>query len=122
MRRKQAKDPPAFAVSERDAFAFLFGPGTTIVEQLYAKTFGGRLAVLDVPRGADIRRCLVSIARDGLLTQQSAMSLARPERLIFDYEKVMALAVVAVRRPQTALLLGLGGGAMARFLGCYLPD
>jgi spermidine synthase len=122
MRRKKANDPPAFAISERDAFAFLFGPGTTIVEQRYAKTFSARLAVLDVPRGADIRRCLVSIARDGLLTQQSVMSLARPEKLVFDYEKVMALAVVAVRRPQTALLLGLGGGAMARFLGCYLPD
>jgi spermidine synthase len=115
-------DRPSFAGSERDCFAFLFGAGTTIVEQLYAKTFGARLAVLDVPRGSDIRRCLVSIADDGLVTQQSAMSLARPEKLVFDYEKVMALAVASLRAPRTVLLLGLGGGAMARFLAAYLPD
>jgi spermidine synthase len=121
-RNKRSDDAPAFAGTERDCFTFLFGPGTTIVEQRYAKTFGARLAVLDVPRGSDVRRCLVSVADDGLVTQQSAMSLARPEKLVFDYEKVMALAVTAVRNPRTALLLGLGGGAMARFLGCYLPD
>ena len=86
-----------------------------------AKSFGGRLAVLDVPRGGDIRRCLVSIAGDGLVTQQSAMSLSRPEKLVFDYEKVMALAIAAVPRPRTVLLLGLGGGAMARFLARYMP-
>jgi spermidine synthase len=111
-----------FAGTERDCFTFLFGDGTTIVEQRYAKTFGARLAVLDVPRGGDVRRCLVSVASDGLVTQQSAMSLARPEKLVFDYEKVMALAVVAVPRPKTVLLLGLGGGAMARFLARYMPD
>jgi len=121
-RAPEPRSAPAFAGSERDCFAFLFGSGTTIVEQRYAKTFGGRLAVLDVPRGSDVRRCLVSVGPDGLVTQQSAMSLARPEKLVFDYEKVMALAIAGLRRPRAVLLLGLGGGAMTRFLAAWLPD
>jgi spermidine synthase len=111
-----------FVGSESDSLIFLFGDGTTIVEQRYAKSFGGRLAVLDVPRGGDVRRCLVSIGEDGLVIQQSAMSLSRPETLVFDYEKVMALAFAAVPRPRNALLLGLGSGAMARHLMRYMPD
>src|SRR5215470_17896116 len=94
--------------TQRDRLTFLFGPGTRIVEQRYSKLFAARLAVLEVPRGADIRRCLVSITYDGLVTQQSAMSLARPDSLVFDYEKAMALAFLAVPRLRTALLLGLG--------------
>jgi spermidine synthase len=113
---------PAFVGSERDCFTFLFGAGTTILEQRYAKSFGGRLAVLDVPRGSDVRRCLVSVGPDGLITQHSAMSLARPEKLVYDYEKVMALAVAGLRRPRAVLQLGLGGGAMTRFLAARLPD
>lgn len=121
-RHERAARPADFAGTERDCFGFLFGEGTTIVEQSYAKTFGGRVVVLDVPRGSDIRRCLVSVADDGLVTQQSAMSLSRPEKLVFDYEKVMAVAVAAAPKPRTALLLGLGGGAMVRFLASYVPD
>ena len=113
---------PVFEGTERDCFAFLFGAATTIVEQRYAKTFGARLAVLDVPRGGDVRRCLVSVADDGLVTQQSAMSLARPEKLVYDYEKTMALTVAAGPAPRSALLLGLGGGAMLRFLAAHVPD
>jgi spermidine synthase len=111
-----------FVGTERQSLIFLFGEGTKIVEQRYAKSFGGRLAVLDVPRGGDVRRCLVSIGEDGLVIQQSAMSLSRPERLVFDYEKVMALAFAAVPKPKTALLLGLGSGAMTRHLMRYWPD
>ncbi len=111
-----------FVGTERQSLIFLFGEGTKIVEQRYAKSFGGRLAVLDVPRGGDVRRCLVSIGEDGLVIQQSAMSLSRPDKLVFDYEKVMALAFAAVPKPRTALLLGLGSGAMARHLMRYRPD
>ena len=111
-----------FVGTDRQSLIFLFGDGTKIVEQRYAKSFGGRLAVLDVPRGGDIRRCLVSIGEDGLVIQHSAMSLSYPDRLVFDYEKVMALAFAAVAKPRSALLLGLGSGAMARHLMRHVPD
>jgi spermidine synthase len=119
---RKVSAPRSESVRQRDRLTFLFGEGTTIVEERYAKSFGARLAVLDVPRGNDVRRCLVTITAHGLVTQQSAMSLVRPEKLVFDYEKVMALAAAAVAQPRRALLLGLGGGAMVRFLGAYLPD
>jgi hypothetical protein len=106
----------------RDRFSFFFGADSTTVEQRYAETFGSRLAVVDIPRGGDVRRCLASLAENGMVLQQSAMSLMRPERLVFPYERAMALAVAVRPEPRTALQLGLGGGAMVRFLSAYYPD
>ena len=105
-----------------DEFAFFFGADSEILEERYAAAFGARLAVIDVPRGTDIRRYLASFSDNGLVTQQSAMSLMHPERLIFAYERVMALAVAVAPKPRSALLLGLGGGTMTRFLSAYFPD
>ena len=56
-----------------------------------------------------------------MILQQSAMSLLHPERLVFPYEQAMALALAIVPRANSALLLGLGGGAMVRFLAAYFP-
>ncbi len=109
-------------MQQRDQFAFFFGEDSEILEERYAANFGARLAVIDVPRGADIRRYLASLSENGLVTQQSAMSLMHPERLIFAYERVMALAVAVAAQPRAALLLGLGGGTMLRFLSAYFPD
>ena len=105
----------------RDHFTFFFGADAEILEERYAATFGARLAVIDVPRGGDVRRYLASLSENGLVTQQSAMSLMHPEKLIFAYERVMALAVAAVPEPRNVLLLGLGGGTMMRFLSAYFP-
>src|SRR5258708_1547571 len=106
----------------RDRFAFFFGEDSEIVEQRYAATFGARVAVIDMPRGTDIRRTLASLNENGVVTQQSAMSLMRPDQLIFAYERAMALAGAVVPHLRTALLLGLGGGAMVRFLAAFFPD
>ena len=110
------------ASQHRDHFAFFFGEDSEVIEQRYATTFGARLAVVDVPRGSDVRRYLASLSDNGLVTQQSAMSLMHPERLIFAYERVMALAIAVAPQPRTALLLGLGGGTMMRFLSAYFPN
>src|SRR6185437_14881123 len=83
----------------RDRIAFAFGPEARIVEQCHATAFGARVAVVDVPYGGSLHRCLVSLPRGGVLTQQSAMNLARPERLVFAYEQAMALAVALPPRP-----------------------
>jgi spermidine synthase len=105
----------------RDSIAFLFGEEARIVAERYAVEFDARLLVVDAPRGVEPRRILVSINEDAQLTQQSAMSLLRPDKLVFDYERLMALALAVVREPRTALQLGLGGGAMVRFATRYFP-
>ncbi|HZB91453.1 MAG TPA: methyltransferase domain-containing protein, partial [Stellaceae bacterium] len=65
---------------------------------------------------------LGAIDGSGLLTEQSGMDLLHPERLVFLYERLMLVAFALAREPRTALLLGLGGGAMLRHLAAYLPD
>ena len=50
------------------------------------------------------------------------MDLLYPARLVFHYERLMSLAFAMVERPVTALLLGVGGAAMWRFVRAYLPD
>jgi spermidine synthase len=105
----------------RDSIAFLFGHDARIVAERYAIEFDARLLVIDTPHGQEIRRILVSVNEGGQLTQQSAMSLLRPEKLVFEYERLMGLAFAAVKEPRNALQLGLGGGAMVRFASRYFP-
>jgi spermidine synthase len=50
------------------------------------------------------------------------MDLLYPARLVFHYERLMSLAFAMVERPVTALLLGVGGAAMWRFVRAYLPE
>jgi spermidine synthase len=50
------------------------------------------------------------------------MDLLYPAQLVFHYERLMSLAFALVERPVTALLLGVGGAAMWRFLRAYLPE
>jgi spermidine synthase len=84
--------------------------------------FAASVFVVDVTSGARHTRILGAIGRSGLLTEQSGMDLMRPERLVFLYERLMLIAFALVERPQKALLLGLGGGAMCRHLSAYLGD
>ena len=56
------------------------------------------------------------------MTEQSSMDLLYPARLVFHYERLMSLALAMSRRSVNALLLGLGGAAMWRFIRAYLPD
>jgi len=41
---------------------------------------------------------------------------------VFHYERLMSLTFAFVERPVTALLLGVGGAAMWRFMRAYMPD
>jgi spermidine synthase len=50
------------------------------------------------------------------------MDLLYPAQLVFHYERLMSLAFALCERPITALLLGVGGAAMWRFLRAYLPE
>jgi len=87
-----------------------------------AETFGAAVFVVDFDRGARHFRTLGSFGAGAQVTEQSSMDLLYPARLVFHYERLMSLAFAMVERPITALLLGVGGAAMWRFVRAYLPD
>lgn len=111
-----------------------FGADARIRQLRPAPTFGASLFVIDFDRGARHYRTLGSFGApfDKLLggwfngalqvTEQSSMDLLYPAQLVFHYERLMSLAFGLVERPVTALLLGVGGAAMWRFMRAYLPE
>jgi hypothetical protein len=86
------------------------------------ETFGAPVFVVDFDRGLRHFRTLGSFGAGAQVTEQSSMDLLYPARLVFHYERLMSLAFALVERPFTALLLGVGGAAMWRFVRAYLPD
>ena len=83
---------------------------------------GAFLFVIDAVQRGNLVRTLGTIGRGGgSVMEQSAMDMARPERLVFGYERAMFVSLALVAAPRSALLLGLGGGAMTRHLAHYLP-
>ncbi len=87
-----------------------------------APTFGAPIFVVDFDRGPRHFRTLGSFGGVAQVTEQSSMDLLYPARLVFHYERLMTLAFAMSERPVTALLLGVGGAAMWRFLRAYLPE
>jgi SAM-dependent methyltransferase len=98
-----------------------YGDGCRLRAFKRAPGFGAHLFVVDITRRTRPVRVLGSIDRKGTLVEQSAMDRLRPDRLAFGYERLMLLAFALVPEPTSALLLGLGGGAMSRHLAAYLP-
>ncbi len=87
-----------------------------------APTFGSPVFVVDFDRGPRHFRTLGSFGSSVQVTEQSSMDLLYPARLVFHYERLMSLAVAMSRQAVTALLLGVGGAAMWRFMRAYVPD
>jgi spermidine synthase len=87
-----------------------------------APTFESPVFVVDFDRGPRHFRTLGSFGSSVQVTEQSSMDLLYPARLVFHYERLMSLALAMSRRSVTALLLGVGGAAMWRFLRAYFPD
>jgi hypothetical protein len=87
-----------------------------------AHTFGAPVFVVDFDQGLRHFRTLGSFAAGAQVTEQSSMDLLYPARLVFHYERLMSLGLAMTQRPTTALLLGVGGAAMWRFIRAYLPD
>lgn len=55
-------------------------------------------------------------------TVQSAMRLARPNDLELSYTRSMMAHLLFMPPPERALLIGLGGGSLAKFMYHRLPD
>jgi spermidine synthase len=108
----------------RRLVAEFFGEDAQVRELVAPEGFNGALFVIDAEWGGELVRFLASVSDDSRqeLTQQSAMSLARPSRLVFHYERLMSLAFAFAGKPRSALLLGLGGGSMARYVREAWPE
>jgi spermidine synthase len=99
-----------------------YGDGSRLLAFRNAPAFGAHLFVVDTIRRTRPVRILGCIDHLGWLIEQSAMDRLRPERLAFGYERLMMIAFALTPTPRSALLLGLGGGAMWRHLSAYVPD
>ena len=107
---------------QRSLILDYFGHDARIRLLRRAETFGAPVFVVDFDRGTRHFRTLGSFGAGAQVTEQSSMDLLYPARLVFHYERLMSLAFALVERPVTALLLGVGGAAMWRFVRAYLPD
>ena len=95
-----------------------------------AVAFGAPVFVVDFDRGTRHYRTLGSFGpsfgtaniEEPQLTEQSSMDLLYPAHLVFHYERLMSLAFALAERPTTALLLGVGGAAMWRFVRAFVPE
>lgn len=58
----------------------------------------------------------------GSSARQSAMDLVAPDHIELGYLRAMLVALLFVPEPKRILLLGLGGGTLARFFLQHFPD
>lgn len=58
----------------------------------------------------------------GTRARQSSMRLADPAELVLEYTRSMLAALLFQPQPRRILLVGLGGGSLARFLLRHLPE
>jgi len=107
---------------QRSLILDYFGTDARIRLLRRAETFGAAVFVVDFDRGSRHFRTLGSFGGVAQVTEQSSMDLLYPARLVFHYEQLMSLAPAMSARSINALLLGVGGAAMWRFLRAYLPD
>ncbi|MBV9687353.1 MAG: hypothetical protein JO096_09095 [Alphaproteobacteria bacterium] len=99
-----------------------FGSDARIRVLRRAETFGAAVFVVDFDRGPRNFRTLGSFGAGAQVTEQSSMDLLYPARLVFHYERLMSLSFAMSAGSINALLLGVGGAAMWRFMQAYLPN
>ena len=58
----------------------------------------------------------------GFPTIQSCTMLARPERLVLDYTRTMMGFLLFQPNPEFIGMIGLGGGSLAKYCHCKLPE
>ncbi len=114
----------------RQLIADYFGAAARLRILRATPAFGAPVFVVDFDRGVRHYRTLGSFGpsfgaanpEEPQVTEQSSMDLLYPAQLVFHYERLMSLAFSLCERPVSALLLGVGGAAMWRFIRAYLPE
>jgi spermidine synthase len=67
-------------------------------------------------------RCLRFDSRRFQDVRQSCINLMHPDRLVFDYTKMVLTGAMVVPDPQRILVIGLGGGTIPRAFQYLYPD
>lgn len=114
----------------RQLIAAYFGSGSRLRVLRHTPAFGAPAFVVDFDRGVRHYRTLGSfgptfgaaIPDEPQVTEQSSMDMLYPAHLVFHYERLMSLAFGLCERPVSALLLGVGGAAMWRFMRAYVSE
>jgi hypothetical protein len=114
----------------RELIGDYFGASSRLRTLRHTDAFGAAIFVVDFDRGPRHYRTLGSFGPnfggaapgEPQVTEQSSMDLLYPAQLVFHYERLMSLAFALCEQPVSALLLGVGGAAMWRFLRAYLPE
>lgn len=73
--------------------------------------------IIEITDDGDIRSLYF-----GSDAKQSSMQLSAPNNLELTYTQTMMLALAFQSQPQNGLLIGLGGGSIAKFLHHHYPD
>ena len=107
---------------QRNLILDYFGGNARIRVLRRAETFGAPVFAVDFDRGPRHFRTLGSFGAGAQVTEQSSMDLLYPAHLVFHYERLMSLAFALCERPVSALLLGVGGAAMWRFMRAYVSE
>jgi hypothetical protein len=105
------------------------GPDARIRLLREAPSYGASVFVVDIDNGPRHVRLLggfrpgaAAPGGDPEVVTLSAMDLIHPTRLELDYMRLMSLAFALCERREKALLLGVGGGDMWRFVRAALPE
>lgn len=73
--------------------------------------------IIEIVQEGDIRALYF-----GSDAKQSAMDVLRPERLVLSYTQMMMTSLLFNPVPKKILLIGLGGGSLAKFLLHHFPS
>jgi spermidine synthase len=73
-----------------------------------------------VYKDGDVR--YLCFTRNCTIGRQSSLDLKAPDRLVFDYAHMMLGSLFLVPRPQSILVIGLGGGTLPKALAKVLPE
>ena len=92
-------------------------PGSSAAKEVYRKRSLYRDILVEESDG---QRCMkFGIHNAG---RQSCMSLAEPERLVFEYTRMVLGALYLNPNPRRILVIGLGGGSVPGALQALLPE
>ncbi|MFB3059729.1 MAG: spermidine synthase [Gammaproteobacteria bacterium] len=65
---------------------------------------------------------MVNLRTGSKFASSSALDKSNPYRHVFEYTELMMMGLSYVDNPENALIIGLGGGTLTKYLNKYYPD
>jgi spermidine synthase len=98
--------------------ALLFNSITVNAKTIHSERSLYRNIIVDEKNGL---RCLQFNVKSNK-THQSCMLVDDPQRLVFNYTKLLFSSLLLTKQPEKVLIIGLGGGTMSNILHQLYPD